>query len=206
MELALLAGVLTSLFLSEKFVLNDPAVTLSVAYPIIGSIWIGSSLGIFKKLALAEKRASPRIVSAFVFYITFALILVTPYLTYPSLAKQITEIAGDDQLKIDEKSVYYTEGRALDILVFFVTGLLFIGSAISICNAMQHPDLKQSQINILMSVMLPVFCFTIAGWGATAEILNTEGIIFMCSVFAVILLTNVLKMFKKTPFCGSDHA
>ena len=54
--------------------------------PIFGAVCIGSSLGLFKKVAQAERRAGPRYVNSFVFFVSFALVILTPYLKYPSLS------------------------------------------------------------------------------------------------------------------------
>ena len=88
LEIITLGAVLASLILFGKW--NEGDVTLTAAYPIFGSVLIGSGLGIYKKIAMAENRVTPgRFVTAFLFYVTFMLVLLTPYLKYPSLAFQI---------------------------------------------------------------------------------------------------------------------
>lgn len=122
--------------------LDPTEVTLSAIFPIFGSIWIGFGLGIFKRLAQAEQRASPRIVTAYLFYVTLALVMITPYLKYPSLANQIIEIAGNDETLMNERSTYFTEDRAYRVLSYFALGLVFSIGAFSICNALQHASIK----------------------------------------------------------------
>ena len=86
-EFVTLSIVIFCLAYTEKQMILDPTeVTLSAIFPIFGSIWIACGLGIFKRLAQAEQRASPRIVTAYLFYVTLALVIITPYLKYPSLA------------------------------------------------------------------------------------------------------------------------
>ena len=75
--------------------------------PLFGAICIGSGLGLYKKVALAEKRAGPRFVTSFVFFVSFALVILTPYLKYPSLADQLNGLAGSDTNLMNTESVYY---------------------------------------------------------------------------------------------------
>ena len=57
--------------------------------PIIGSLLIGYSLGMFKKLALAKRKASSRFPSAYIFFTTFIIVILSPSLKYPSVAFDI---------------------------------------------------------------------------------------------------------------------
>ena len=92
--------------------------------PIISSMCIGSGLGLFKKIANAERRVSPRFVTSFIFYVSFALIIISPYLKYPILAHQI------------ESNPSYYESRGIVVAFFFAMGLVITVAAFSICNAM----------------------------------------------------------------------
>ena len=122
----------------------------------ISAICIGTSLGFYKKIAKSKSRASPRFVTVFVFYVSFTLVVITPYLKYQSLAAQIHALSVDDE-SLD--SSYYGS-RGLAVASFFVMGAFSTVSAFSICNAMQHPLIKQSHINLMVS-LIPVALFAI---------------------------------------------
>ena len=59
----------------------------TAVFPVLSSICIGCSLGLFKKAARAERRAGPSFVTTFTFHVSFAVVLLSPYLKYPSLAQ-----------------------------------------------------------------------------------------------------------------------
>ena len=86
-ELFALVIVLASLILLELH--ESPDGSYSVLLPIVGSFCLGSSLGLFKKVALAQKSVGPRFVTAFIFYATFCLVLLTPLFKYPGLSADI---------------------------------------------------------------------------------------------------------------------
>ena len=110
---------------------------MTAMMPLFGACCIGNSLGLYKKVALAEKRAGPRFVTSFVFFVSFALIVLTPYMKYPSLAAQLHELAGNDANLKNAESVYYQgSNRSIPLAFVFFLGLLAAVSAFSLCNAL----------------------------------------------------------------------
>ena len=186
-ELTALITTLTCLFLLNLFQTEAISVTI-VSLLAISTICIGTSLGVFKKIANSKSRASPRFVTAFVFYVSFALVVLTPYLKYPSLAAQIHTLAIDETLE-DQKSSYYSS-RGIVIASFFVLGAFSTVSAFSICNAMQHPQIKQGYIN-LMASLIPVAIFAIFDFKMFGESLDVQGWIAVSIAFSMILFANL---------------
>ena len=124
-----------------------------VAFPIMSSIFLGSGLGLYKKLALAETRASPRFPTAFLFYVTLTLVFVTPLFKYPSVASQMDSLAGTyDPTKKTLESAYYQD-RLIPIVCFFAYGLALALIGFSMLNAMQHPQIRQSRISLLLTLV-----------------------------------------------------
>ena len=131
LEFVMLAIVITSLIFLEKWQ-EGAQINFSpnVIFPILGAICIGTSLGLYKRIQMAQKRVSPEFTTVFIFYVAMTIILISPILKYPSLTSQMHNI-------VDEKSYY--ENRSIPIIFFFVIGLMATIVAYSICNALQHP-------------------------------------------------------------------
>ena len=75
------------IFISSRQVEAQGSFYPDTVFPVLSSICIGCSLGLFKKVALAERRAGPSFVTTFTFHLTLAVVLLSPYLKYPSLAQ-----------------------------------------------------------------------------------------------------------------------
>lgn len=164
--------VATLLLIDANWGVSDAK--LSVLLPMLSSVLIGSSLGIYRRLALAEQRPSPRFPTAFIFYVTFALVLLTPLLKYPLLAGQINDLAGyTNMAKREQESVYYSS-RGIPIAFFVILGIVTSIVAFTLCNALQHPAIRQSQVNLFVSCMPILICIAIEPkkFGAS---LGTEG-------------------------------
>ena len=98
---------------------------------------------------MAQKRVSPEFTTVYIFYVAMTLVLISPILKYPSLTSQMHNI-------VDDKSYY--DDRGVPIIFFFVIGLMATIVAYSICNALQHPEIRQSHLNMLFTVVPPVLC------------------------------------------------
>ena len=106
---------------------------MATLVPIFGAFCVGISLGLFKKIAQAEgNRPAPRFVTSFIFYVSFALVILTPYLKYPSLGSQIRELESSA-----DKPDYYASGeRTLPLAFVFFLGVLATITAFAVCNAL----------------------------------------------------------------------
>lgn len=122
--------------------------------PILGSCCLGTSLGFFKKVAVAKNSSGPRFTSVFVFYVTICLLVICPLFKYPALSTQLENIAASEAGSPDEKSAYY-EDRLLPVSLMMMTGLLLMASALALCNALQHLTLQPSLVNLSMTTVLP---------------------------------------------------
>mmetsp|Transcript_2453 Transcript_2453/g.3393 ORF Transcript_2453/g.3393 Transcript_2453/m.3393 type:complete len:101 (+) Transcript_2453:512-814(+) len=98
--------------------------------PILSSVLIGSSLGIFRKVAQAQTRASYRFPTAFIFFVQLAMVFITPSLKFPSLTMHIKELGEDPEME----TAYY-DSRGLAVAVFFGTGLLITLIFFTVFNA-----------------------------------------------------------------------
>jgi hypothetical protein len=83
------------LILLHQDSLNDPAKPVDMFYlmPITSSIQIGVGLGLYKKICHSEVRASPKFPVSFIFFVTFAMVVVSPIFKFPSIAHQVQELA-----------------------------------------------------------------------------------------------------------------
>ncbi len=66
---------------------------LSFLMPVTSSITLGIGTGLFKKISLSEIKASQRFPTAFIFFVTFAMVVISPIFKFPSLAARVREIA-----------------------------------------------------------------------------------------------------------------
>ena len=169
--------------------------------PIFGAFCVGSSLGIFKKVAQAERRAGPRFVTSFIFYVSFALVILTPYLKYPTLSTQLhsLESAGITD--------YYTwSQRGLPLAFVLLLGVLSTVSAFSICNALQHPQIKMSHVStwiVLIPTLLCALCYFQQLFNEAA---NASGLIAACVAIIAILVSNLRKSLDCKPIFASANA
>jgi len=53
---------------------------------VLGSILLGFSIGLYKRIATSTKPATPRYCTMHVFFFTVLSLTVTPYLKFPSVA------------------------------------------------------------------------------------------------------------------------
>ena len=179
---------LTSLALASLWQVGGSALPLAIlCLPIIGSILIGFSLGMFKKLALAQRQASYRFPSAFVFFTTFMMVLLAPSLKYPSLAFDMKELA------IDDSNISYYDDRGLAIVGFFVAGLLFTFILFSITNALQHPAIRSESLNLITAVLPAILFITLSG-GQLFQTLDTACLVLLSITYSFTLLVNALKV------------
>ena len=58
---------------------------------IVGSILLGISLGLFKKLSNANQLVGPRFLTVFMFLICLSFIMITPWFKYPHVAHQMRQ-------------------------------------------------------------------------------------------------------------------
>ena len=122
---------------------------------LVGSVLLGIGLGLFKKLANSKLMVGPRFLTTFVFLTNLALILVGPWFKYMYVAHQLRS-APETTFHTD--SEYYSN-RGMSILYFFLNAILFSLISFSILNAMQHPEIKESVLNIWGFLVPTLICF-----------------------------------------------
>lgn len=64
----------------DRFVLN------TITYNIIGSIFLGLGIGLYKRIANADRQPAPRYCTVHVFFLSVLALTVTPYFKFPSVA------------------------------------------------------------------------------------------------------------------------
>lgn len=168
---------------------GQESVTMSMM-PVFGALCVGSSLGLFKKMAQADKRVGPKFVTTFIFYASFALVVLTPYLKYPSLAQQLRQLENESS---DPADSYFNGGdRAKNLAMVLFVGFLATFAAFAVCNALQHPDVKLGQISSIL-VLTPSLLYAVVYSKAMAAQLSSASIIAIFVVIAFIVTMNFLK-------------
>ena len=207
LEIITLTMAITTLILLDDWTVESTRTTeqLSVLVPIASAFCIGNSLGLYRKIALADERLSPRVPTVFIFYVTLAMIFLTPLLKYPLLSNQINTIAqqSGDPFAREMESDYY-KGRGWTIALFFMLGLLATFAAFAICNALQHPQISLGNVNLLMTLKPVILCM-ILDFDKFFLTLSGPGLALFCTTLCLIVLVNVLKLTGNAPlFCKSE--
>ena len=140
--------MLTCSFLYCLWYQDHQVTSAELSMPFLGSILIGCSLGMFKKLAFAKHRASHRFLTAFVFFVQLTLLVMAPALKFPSLALQMRSLDEDPSVK----SSYY-DGRGEACIVFVCSGIVITFVFFALCNAVQHPKIPESLSNMLIGAL-----------------------------------------------------
>jgi len=82
----------------------------------------------------------------------------------------------------------------------FLIGFLMTVFAYALCNALQHPNIRQSSVNATMTVVPPtiylILAYTIDEFAIEA---SSESVAAIATAMGVILIANMLKAFDKTP-------
>ena len=99
----------------------------------------------------------------------------------------------------EPESTYY-EDRTMAIIYFFVNGILLSLVGFAILNAIQHPEIKESVINITGYLVPTVIAF-ILDTQVFSCILPTYCLVVALIILVLISLVNLLKMCNKTPIC-----
>jgi len=134
---------------------------------VLGSVLLGFSIGLYKRIATSTKPATPRYCTMHVFFFTVLSLTVTPYLKFPSVANQIRAEHASDYINgvIDPSiTASYYENRGSAIIYFIVNGILLTIVIYSIANALQHPQLKESSVNSTFTFITLVTCFAFDNW------------------------------------------
>lgn len=157
----------------------------NVLVPIAGSSCLGTGLGLFKKVAMAKKSPGPRFTSVFVFYVAFCLLVICPLFKFPALSAQLEQMAASDGSSAGHKSAYY-EDRLVPVLLMVLIGLLLTVGSLSLCNALQHPTLRQSIVNLSMTFVLPGVSLGLSCLlGETVSIELESGLALLAALVAV---------------------
>jgi cation transport ATPase len=134
---------------------------------VLGSVLLGISIGLYKRIANASKPATPRYCTMHVFFFSVLSLTVTPYLKFPSVANQIRSEHASDYVNgtIDPSiTASYYENRWSAIIYFIVNGILLTIVIYSIANALQHAKLKESSLNSTFTGITLLTCFAFDNW------------------------------------------
>lgn len=126
---------------------------IHIVKPIVSAVMIGSSLGLYQKLALSKTVVGPRFPTTYLFFVCLSLVVLTPLLKYPMIAEDVRAASTDDT-----KISGYYEGRGLAIGFFFVNSVLLTTFLYTYVFAIQQTRIRQSLINMSVSILPPVFC------------------------------------------------
>lgn len=133
----------------------------------------------------------PRFMTTFIFFVSLSFILVSPWFKYPYVAHQMRmEPESTHHLK----SAYY-EDRSMAIIYFFANGILLSLVGFSALNALQHPDIKQSVLNIWTYFVPTFICFILDMKVFTCELPISCLVIAIC-LFVLVTSFNLLKTFN----------
>ena len=97
------------------------------------------------------------------------------------------------------ESEYYLN-RGMSILYFFINAILCSLVSFSILNALQHPEIKESVLNIWGFLVPTVICFILDTQVYLVQ-LPTSCIVIGVVLFILITGVNLLKTFNLTPLC-----
>ena len=122
--------------------------------------------------------------------------MVTPWFKYPHVAHQMRL---ETEISHEKNSAYYKE-RGMAIGYFFVNGVLMALIGFTLLNALQHPDIKDSVLNIWGYFIPTIICIILD------KQVYSVSIPYSCLVIAIVLFVliaafNLLKTFNITPIC-----
>ena len=163
---------------------------------IVGSVLVGIGLGLFKKLANSRRMVGPRFLTTFIFFICLAFILITPWFKYPHVAHQMRQAPESTH---HMNSAYY-EDRGMAVAYFFLNGILMALISFACLNALQHPEIKESVLNIWGYLVPTVVCFVLDSQIYVVQ-LPISCIVIAIILFVLITAFNLLKTFNQTPIC-----
>ena len=86
------------------------------------------------------------------------------------------------------------------IAYFFVNGILITVIGFAILNALQHPDIKESVLNIWGYFIPTIICF-ILDKQVYAVVIPGSCLVVAIVTFVLITAFNLLKTFNITPIC-----
>ena len=205
-EILLLALVIAGVCLFETWQRNGVLLTTSmltykqadsaVHLILVGSILSGIGLGLFKKIANSDVLAGPRFLTVYMFFVSLTFIMLAPWFKYPYVAHQMRQEA---EIAIDQRSAYYDD-RGMTIAYFFVNGILITVIGFAILNALQHPDIKESVLNIWGYFIPTIICF-ILDKQVYAVVIPSSCLVVAIVTFVLITAFNLLKTFNITPIC-----
>lgn len=196
LETIALALTVAALFLMTKGQAEPKY--MATMLPVLGAFCTGSSLGIFKKVAQAKRRAGPRFVTSFIFYVSFALVILTPYLKYPSVSSQVHELE-----RAGGTDYYARSGRGLPLAFVLLLGILATISAFSFCNALQHPQIRMSHVSAFI-VLIPTLLYALLYFPSLIAEASASGVIAVCAAIFAVLVTNLLKSLDCNPLFASE--